>query len=66
MSKVLWKQVDNQQESARELLEELLDDVDIMEIDTVEGMTALAWGLRKIVPRVRHQIVEVLMDAMCK
>jgi len=66
MSEVLWKRKDNQVESASELLKEMGDNVEILQIETVEGVSALAWGLRKTVTRLQGKIMEVALDATCE
>ncbi|KIJ25136.1 hypothetical protein M422DRAFT_273913 [Sphaerobolus stellatus SS14] len=64
-SETLWCQNDNQLSSAQELLGEmkLTDEVDVFELDMAPGITALAWGLKKVVKNLKDQIVEIALDA---
>jgi len=52
-------------ESAIKLLDENTEHVDRFDIEPIEGVTALAWGLKSVVKHVRN-VVEVVMDATCK
>jgi len=67
-SQILWRRSDNQLESAKTLLTEmdLQQEVDIFEVGLVDGVTALAWGLKKVAHRLKGQIVEVAIDATCE
>lgn len=65
-SESLWKRAENQLDSARKLLVELENDVDILDVMTVDGVVALAWGLRTILNRISEHIVEIAIDATCE
>jgi hypothetical protein len=62
----MWKQAENQMDSTQMLLQEMEDEADILQIETVEGVTALAWGLRKVALHLSDQVVEVAIDATCE
>jgi hypothetical protein len=65
MSEVLWKRDKDQLKSAGLLLDELRDDVDVFEIDAVEGVEQLCWGMKKIAGPLKGKVVEVAVDATC-
>jgi hypothetical protein len=64
-SEGLWKKKEDQMLSAIELLKEYDEDVDVFAIDAIEGVTALAWGLKSVATCITD-VVEVAMDATCK
>jgi hypothetical protein len=67
LSKIHWHRDDLQLPSAKKLLAEYGDEVDIFEIENLpEGVEMLAWGMKKIAERLKGKIVEVAMDATCK
>ena len=66
MSEVLWKRNHMQLPSARLLLEEFDDDVDVFKIDVAEGVQQLCWGMKKILLQLKGKVVEIRMDATCK
>jgi len=53
-------------ESAKLLLDEMGEDTDILNIDCAPGVTAIAWGAKRIASRLEGKIVEVAIDATCK
>ncbi|KAF8588751.1 hypothetical protein K439DRAFT_1613256 [Ramaria rubella] len=63
-SETMWKRANNQMESAKMLLEEMKNEADILPIETVLGVMALAWGIQKTAAWLKGQIVEVVIDAM--
>ncbi|KAK7439562.1 hypothetical protein VKT23_017491 [Stygiomarasmius scandens] len=63
MSEELWKRDPDQMTSAKMLLEELGDDVDILETVTSDGVEQLAWTMKKIMGPLRGTTVEVALDA---
>jgi hypothetical protein len=67
MSKVLWRRNDNQMESAKQLLEELRDEVDLLNLQVMEGVEQLAFGLKLINNKLKKlgNIQEIRMDATC-
>ena len=52
--------------SVKMLLEEFDDDVDVFEIDVAEGVQQLSWEMKKILVRLKGNVVEIGMDATCK
>ncbi|KAJ3529727.1 hypothetical protein NM688_g7813 [Phlebia brevispora] len=63
MSEVLWKRDSEQLPSAKVLLEELKNDVDVFDIKAPEGVEQLCWGMKLIAEPLRGQTVEVGLDA---
>ena len=66
MSEVLWKRDHMQLPSAKMLLEEFDDDVDVFKIDVAKGVQQLCWGMKKILAHLKGKVVEIGMDATCK
>lgn len=65
MSEVLWKRDTVQLLSAKILLEDFGDDVDVFDITPADGVEQLAWGMRKIGERLKGKLVEIAIDATC-
>jgi hypothetical protein len=66
-SKTYWRRDDDQLTSARKLLAEYGEDVDIFEpVGVPEGVEILAWGMKQIAEPLRRKVVEIGMDATCK
>ncbi|KAK7456463.1 hypothetical protein VKT23_010712 [Stygiomarasmius scandens] len=63
MSEELWKRDPDQMTSAKMLLEELGDDVDVLETVTADGVEQLAWTMKKVIEPLRGMTVEVALDA---
>ena len=61
-----WKCADNQLDSAKILLSEMSEDVDIFELESLDGVVALAWGLSSVANMLKGKIVEVAIDATCR
>ena len=53
-------------ESARQLLKEFSERVDVFEVDEEKGVDQLAWGMRTIAEKIGTGLVEVGLDATCK
>ena len=66
MSEVLWKQDHMQLPSAKKLLEEFRDDVEVFAVNVAEGIQILYWGMKKMLGRLSGKIVEIGIDATCK
>jgi hypothetical protein len=66
MSEGLWKRDRTQLPSAKMLLEEFGEDVEVFDIDIPEGVEQLAWGMKKIAEPLREKVVEIGIDATCK
>ena len=66
MSEVLWRQDKEQLKSAWLLLDELGNEVDVFEIEAVEGVEQICWGMKKIARRLEGKIVEIAIDATCQ
>lgn len=66
MSETLWKRDEQQIASAKVLLAEYPDEVDVFDVDSPEGVEQLCWGMKKIGDRLRGHIVEVGLDATCE
>lgn len=65
-SETLWKRDGDQITSAKALLTEYPDEVDIFEVDSPEGVQQFCWGMKKICQHLRGKIVEIGLDATCK
>ncbi|KAJ3542994.1 hypothetical protein NM688_g5915 [Phlebia brevispora] len=63
MSEVLWKRDLEQLPSARILLKEFRNDVDVFDVETPEGVEQLCWGMKLIAKPLREQTVEIGLDA---
>lgn len=59
MSEVLWKWDDDQMVSAQKLLEERSDSIHVFEIEAVEGVVVLCWGMKKIAAHLKGKVVEI-------
>ncbi|KIJ28041.1 hypothetical protein M422DRAFT_83734, partial [Sphaerobolus stellatus SS14] len=59
LSETLWKRVEDQLESATTLLREMYEDADILQVETVAGVTALGWGLKQISKSLEGKIVAI-------
>ncbi len=67
MSEVIWKRDSDQLTSARILLKEFQDDVDLFEdIKTPDGVTQMCFALKKILHGLRGKTVEIGLDATCE
>jgi hypothetical protein len=68
MSETLWKREKMQLPSAKVLLEEFRDVVDVFHIDAVEGVEQLCWGMKKIATTLKKlgKVTEVAFDATCR
>lgn len=66
MSEVLWKRDHLQLPSAKKLLQEFSDDVDVFEVNVAEGVEILCWGMKKTLARLKGKVVEIGIDATCK
>jgi hypothetical protein len=67
MSEAIWKRNPDQLSSAKELLEEYPDDVEVFrDITPPDGVQQLCFGLKRILHGLRGKIVEIGLDATCK
>ncbi|KAF7966149.1 hypothetical protein HWV62_39928 [Athelia sp. TMB] len=66
MSETLWRRGDMQLPSAKILLGEYPEDVDVFNIPVAEGVEQLCWGMKKISERLRGKVVEIGIDATCE
>jgi hypothetical protein len=66
MSEVLWKKDPAQLLLAELLLKEHADNVDLFEIEKVEGVEQLCWGMKKIAHWLHGKMVEITIDATCE
>jgi hypothetical protein len=66
MSEVMWKRAKDQMESAKLLLEEYPDDVDVFHINVAEGVQQICWGMKRIANRLKGKVVEIGIDATCQ
>ncbi|KAK7438928.1 hypothetical protein VKT23_009431 [Stygiomarasmius scandens] len=66
LSEELWKRADNQLESAKQLLEELGDEVEVMHTVNPDGVEQLCWVMKKIAGPLGQGTVEVGLDATYK
>ena len=51
--------------SAKMLLEEYPDDVDMFKVTAEEGVEQLCWGQKRILSSLKGKIMEVGLDATC-
>lgn len=65
MSEALWKRDPDQLTSARKLIQEEAEDVDLFEMESIEGVAALGWGLKCVATQMKD-VIEVALDATCK
>jgi hypothetical protein len=65
MSQALWKRDPDQLISARKLIQEKAEDVDLFEMESIEGVVTLGWGLKCVATQMKD-VVEVALDATCK
>jgi hypothetical protein len=66
-SETFWRREDAQLPSARTLLAEVSDDVDIFEpVGVPEDVEILAWAMKRIAEPLRGKVVEIGIDATCK
>ena len=62
-----WKRnPKDQMDSARQLLQEFGEEVDVFEVDEEKGVDQLAWGMRTIAMKIGTSLIEVGLDATCK
>lgn len=67
LSQQYWRRDKMQLPSAKKLLAEYGDDVDIFEPTGVpEGVEILAWGMKRIAEPLRGKVVEIGIDATCE
>ena len=66
MSETLWKHEPMQLPSAKTLLEELRNEVDVFHINPVEGAEQLYWGMKQIATVLKGKVTEVAFDATCR
>jgi len=67
VSQTYWRRDDEQLPSAKKLLAEYGDDIDIFEpVGLPEGVEMLAWGMKRIAEPLRGKVVEIGMDATCE
>lgn len=67
LSQAYWRRDVNQLLSAKKLLQEYGDEVDIFDLEGVpEGVEMLAWGMKHIAEKLRGKIIEVGTDATCE
>ena len=66
-SKTYWQCDDEQLPSAKKLLAEYGDDVDIFEpVGIPNGVEVLTWGMKWIAKPLRGKVIEIGMDATCE
>ena len=67
LSEGLWKRRENQLESARVLLHDMAEDVDLFSPTGVPaGVDILCWGIPGVAVRLRGEIHELAIDATCE
>lgn len=65
-SKELWRRDDDQLTSAKKLLEEYGDDVEVFETPGLpEGIVMLSWAMKKVLKELNGKVVEIVEDATC-
>jgi len=66
-SKTHWRRDDLQLPSAKKLLTEFGDEVDLFELANVpEGVEILAWGMKELAVPLKGRVFEIGMDATCE
>ncbi|KAI5981987.1 hypothetical protein F5J12DRAFT_788454 [Pisolithus orientalis] len=63
MSEILWKKDTNQLTSARTLLDECSNEVDIFDMKIPDGVEQICWGMKKISGMLEGKAVEIALDA---
>jgi hypothetical protein len=66
MSEVMWKRAKDQMESAKILLEEFFDEIDIFNIKVADGVQQICWGMKRIANRLKGKVLEIGIDATCQ
>jgi hypothetical protein len=67
LSQAHWRCDDEQLPSARKLLDEYGDDIDVFEPEGLpEGVEMLAWGMKRIAEPLRGKVVEIGIDTTCE
>jgi hypothetical protein len=67
LSQQYWHRDNMQLPSAKKLLAEYRDDVDIfVPVGVPEGVEMLAWGMKQITEPLQGKVVEIGMDATCQ
>lgn len=67
LSQQYWHRDEMQLPSAKKLLAEYGDDVDVFEpVGIPERVEILAWGMKRIAGPLRGKVVEIGMDATCE
>jgi hypothetical protein len=67
MSEVLWRRDKEQLPSARKLLEEFGEEVEVFTIaDIPDGAEMLCWGMKKIMEPLDGKVVKIGVDATCE
>ncbi|KAF9497385.1 hypothetical protein BDN71DRAFT_1481789 [Pleurotus eryngii] len=65
MSEELWKQDNQQLTSAKLLMEDLSDDIEIFDVVLEDGVEQICWGMKQIAWPLIGKVVEVGLDATC-
>ncbi|KAJ6563838.1 hypothetical protein B0H19DRAFT_1374489 [Mycena capillaripes] len=63
MSKILWKRAELQLPSAKILLKEFTDDVDVLDVHPADGVEQLCFAMKRILEPLRGKVVEIGLDA---
>lgn len=66
MSDVLWKRDQYQIPSAKILMSEFSDQIEVLDCDPAEGVEQLAWGMCLIAEQLCGKVVEIGVDATCE
>jgi hypothetical protein len=66
LSEAYWKKDEDPAVSAQRLLQEDKHGVDFWELNVPVGVTAIAWGCRRISKKIGRATVEIGLDATCK
>ena len=67
LSETYWRREDAQLPSAKTLLAELGEEVDIFQpVGVPEDVEILAWGMKRIAEPLRGKVVEIGIDATCE
>jgi len=61
----LWKRDRDQLISAKIVLSEHPDEVDVFDVVAEDGVEQLCWGQKRILASLKGKVVEIGMDATC-
>jgi hypothetical protein len=66
LSETYWKKDEDPFISASQLLREDVRGVDLWDLQVPDGVTAIAWGCRRISNKIGAKVLEIGLDATCE